>query len=277
MPAPRVLALARSTHPEPALAVTTVTAVLSMATGRSWPGVLAATATVFASQLAVGLANDALDAERDASSGRADKPVALGQVSRRSAAVAAGVAAVATVPLAFLSGWVAGLVAVLGLVSALLYDWPLKSTPLSVLPYAVSFAALPAFVVLGAGHRPPLWLVAGGALLGSGAHFANALPDLDDDARTGVRGLPHILGPVWSSVAAAAGLVGATTALAFGPPGAPSWLGWAAFGVAMVVAPTGLLLGRRRPGSRTPFRALLVIALVDVVLLLASGPETVAG
>jgi 4-hydroxybenzoate polyprenyltransferase len=32
------------------------------------------------------------------------------------------------------------------------------------------------------------------ALMGSGAHFINALPDLEADALTGVQGLPHRLG-----------------------------------------------------------------------------------
>src|SRR3712207_7375206 len=31
--------------------------------------------------------------------------------------------------------------------------------------------------------------------LGVGAHLLNVLPDLEDDAATGVRGLPHVLGP----------------------------------------------------------------------------------
>ncbi|NED56002.1 hypothetical protein G3I24_34620, partial [Micromonospora aurantiaca] len=67
--------------------------------------------------------------------------------------------------------------ATLGLVSALLYNRPLKSTPVSVLPYAVSFGALPAFVVLAlpGSPVPPAWLVAAAALLGAGAHFANVL------------------------------------------------------------------------------------------------------
>ena len=36
----------------------------------------------------------------------------------------------------------------------------------------------------------PGWAVAAGACLGVAAHLANVLPDLADDASTGVRGLP---------------------------------------------------------------------------------------
>jgi heme o synthase len=268
-----VAALIRASHPEPAAAVTTVAALVAVATGRSWSGVVAAALAVLASQLAVGWVNDAIDAPRDAAVGRADKPVPAGAVSRRTVAVAGVVAAVAVVPLALLSGPVAGAVATVGMLSSLLYDWPLKSTPVSVLPYAVSFAALPAFVVLGlpGAPRPPGWMLAAGALMGAGAHFANTLPDLADDARTGVRGLPHRLGPTGSRVAAALLLLAATAVLVFGPPGPPRWFGLAAFLGAAIVLPIGGYVANRRPASRAVFRAVLVVAVVDVALLVASG------
>jgi 4-hydroxybenzoate polyprenyltransferase len=264
------LALIKACHPEPTLAVTTVAALLAVATGRPAAGVVAVAAAVLASQLAVGWSNDAIDAPRDAAVGRAGKPIVAGLVSRRTVAVAAVVAAAVTAPLALLSGPVAALVATVGLVSALLYNWPLKSTAASVVPYAVSFAALPAFVVLGVA-RPAWWLIAAGALLGAGAHFANVLPDLDDDARTGVRGLPHRLGAGWSAAAAAALLFAATAALAFGPPGPPSWVGLAGFVAAVLVLLVGGYGASRRPGSRLAFRSVLVVAVLDVALLLTAG------
>jgi protoheme IX farnesyltransferase len=265
------ISLLRASHPEPAVAVTTVAALLSIGLDRPVPGVIATAATVLASQLAIGWANDAIDAPRDARVGRTDKPVAAGAVSRRLVTWLGGLAAVATVPLGFLSGWQAGLVATLALVSALLYDWPLKSTPVSVLPYTVSFAALPAFVALGAGKTPPLWLLAAGGLLGAGAHFVNTLPDLDDDVRTGVRGLPHMLGRRGSLAAAAVLLLGATTALAFGPPGPPPVLFWPTLAVALIALSCGWYTMRRNPASRVPFLSVIAVALIDVVFLLVSG------
>jgi 4-hydroxybenzoate polyprenyltransferase len=217
---------------------------------------------------------DAIDAERDAAVGRTDKPIPTGAISRGTVAISGIVAAALTVPLAALSGLAAAGVAAIGLVSSLLYNWPLKSTVISPLPYAVSFAALPAFVVvaLPGAPRPPAWLVLAGGLLGAGAHFANTLPDLEDDARTGVRGLPHRIGPAWSRVAAAVLLLGATAALTFGPGhGRPTWFGLIAFVAAVVVLPVGWYAANRRPGSRAAFRSVLVVALIDVVLLLVSG------
>jgi 4-hydroxybenzoate polyprenyltransferase len=262
--------LLRASHPEPAAAVTAVAALLAVVVGRGPAGVAAVAATVAASQLCVGWTNDWLDQERDTAVGRPDKPLATGRVTRRAVAVAALVAGLALVPLALLSGVPAATAATIGLLSGLSYDWPLKFTPFSPVPYLISFGALPAFVVLGKPATPPWWMVAAAALLGGGAHFVNVLPDLADDAHTGVRGLPQRLGGTGSWLAGGALLLSATAVLVFAPAGAPSWAGLGILGVAVLALPIGWYLSRR-PGSRAPFRAVLIVALADVVLLLISG------
>ncbi|WP_434741956.1 UbiA family prenyltransferase [Micromonospora sp. SH-82] len=272
-----VLGLVTASHPEPTIAVTAVAGLLAWGVGHPPASVAAVAGTVAASQLATGWANDALDARRDATVGRTDKPVARGLVGRRTVALAGVAAALATPLLALTTNPVAALWATAGLVSALLYDWPLKSTPFSVLPYAFSFGTLPAFVVLAlpGAPAPPLWLVGAAACLGAGAHFANVLPDLDDDARTGVRGLPHRVGATGSRVAAAGLLLAATVWLVLGPPGPPSTLGLAAVLTAAVVPPLSWYAARisARPSGRgtAAFRAVLLVALIDVALLVASG------
>jgi protoheme IX farnesyltransferase len=264
--------LLRSCHPEPGAAVTVGSALLAVSTGRDARGVVVVAAAVAASQLAVGWHNDWLDAERDAQARRTDKPLATGAVSRRAVGIAAVVATIATVPLALLSGPWAGLAATIGLLSSLAYNWPGKFTALSVVPYVISFAALPAFVVLGLpGHpAPPWWLLAAGASLGGGAHFANVLSDLDDDERTGVRGLPHRLGARWSAVAAGVLLAVTSALLVFGP-GSPRPLAMAGLAVAIAVLVVGLGVQWRVPTSKAGFRAVLVAALIDVALLLTAG------
>ncbi|WP_025617452.1 UbiA family prenyltransferase [Salinispora cortesiana] len=273
-----VVALLRASHPEPAAAVTTVAGLLAWGVGAPPAVVLAVVLTVAASQLAVGWTNDALDAKRDTVVGRPDKPVAAGLVSRRTTALAAAAAALATPVLALTTNRSAAAVATAGLISALLYNWPLKSSPLSVLPYAISFGSLPAFVVLalpGAG-TPPLWLVTAAALLGAGAHFANVLPDLDDDARTGVRGLPHRLGAGGSRATALGLLIAATATLVLGPPGPPSPVGIATVTAAVLIPPLLWCLervtNRAKARSVAAFRAVLIIAIIDVLLLVTSGP-----
>ncbi|HEY0641171.1 MAG TPA: UbiA family prenyltransferase, partial [Pseudonocardiaceae bacterium] len=187
----RGTALVLACHPQPTAAVTAVAAGLAVTTGRPAAQVLGVAGTVLAGQLSVGWLNDLLDADRDAAVGRPDKPVAAGAVSRRTVLAATLLAAAAAIGLSLLSGWPAAAAHTAALVSAWAYDLGVKATVWSPVPYLVSFGLLPAFVVLGLPAAPPAWLVAAGALLGCAAHFANVLPDLDDDLATGVRGLPH--------------------------------------------------------------------------------------
>jgi protoheme IX farnesyltransferase len=270
----RTVALLKSSHPEPGGAVTVAMTLLAVGVGhRGWaiPGVFAA---VGATQLSVGWVNDWLDADRDRISGRRDKPVAAGAVSRRTVGIAGLLSSLAVPLLGLPFGRAATICITLVGVFALLYDWPLKSTPLSLLPYLVAFGLLPAFVVVALpGHpAPPVWLVAAGSLLGGGAHFANVLPDLADDAATGVRGLPHRIGATGSTIAAAVLLLGATLTLVFGPAGPPSWPGLLAAVAAVVVLPIGWYATRRAHGRPVAmFRAVIVVALIDIVLLVFSG------
>ncbi len=233
---------------------------------------MAVAAAVLAGQLSVGWLNDLLDAGRDASVGRRDKPVAAGAVSRRLVAVATITAAVLAIGLSLLSGVDATVVHVVMLCSAWAYDFGVKATAFSVVPYVVSFGLLPAFVTLGgpAAQWPPSWLMAAAAVLGSAAHFANVIPDLEDDAATGVRGLPHRLGRTASAGVAAALAVITGVVLAFGPPGPITVAGLVAVPLSLVILVIGRVRGRR-PGSRANFTALLAVAVVDVALLIITG------
>jgi protoheme IX farnesyltransferase len=275
------LALLRACHPEPTAAVTLMITALAVTAGRDAYGVLLVAAAVLAGQLSIGWLNDALDAGRDHAVGRMDKPVATGAVSGRTVGLAAAVAAVACVPLSFASGLLAGGVHLLAVAAGWAYELGLKSSRWSVLPYVVCFGLLPVFVVLGlpagpdgAVALPPWWLPVAGALLGAGAHFANVLPDLDDDAATGVRGLPHRLGAGRSRAAAAALLLAATVVLALASP-VPTVLAWAVPVLAVGLLAAGFRLGRRE-GSRAPFRAVMAVAALAVLLLLASGGAAVS-
>jgi protoheme IX farnesyltransferase len=273
----RAAALLKAAHPEPGGAVTVALTLLAVGVGHRGWAIAGVAAAVGATQLSVGWVNDWLDAGRDAAAGRTDKPVATGAVGRRTVGIAGLISSLAIPLLGLPFGPAATVCITLVGIFALLYDWPLKSTALSVLPYLVAFGLLPAFVVLALpGDRlPPWWLVAAGSLLGGGAHFANVLPDLDDDARTGVRGLPHRIGARASQAAAATLLLAATVVLVAGPPGPPSWAGVAAVAAAALVLPTGWYAGRAAlaRGARPValFRSVIAVALIDVVLLVSSG------
>lgn len=270
----RVPALLRSCHPEPALAVTVFVTALALAAGRGVAGSAAVAAAVLAGQVSVGWCNDARDAQRDAAGGRRDKPVAAGELSPRTAAVAAGTALALCVPLSLLSGAAAGS-AHLGMVAVgWAYNLSLKHTVMSPLPYAVCFGALPAFVTLGlpSPSWPAWWAVAGGALLGVGAHVVNVLPDIEDDLAAGVRGLPQRLGPASCRLLAPLVMLAAVGVLAAGPHGPVGAMGWIPVGTAGAVAVAGTAVPSDIR-SRWPFRAAITVAGMAVAQLLLRGAD----
>lgn len=265
----RLPALVRACHPGPTVAVTTVATVLAIGAELPTARVVVLCLAVLCGQLAIGWTNDAVDAGRDRAVGRSDKPVASGELSVRTTAVAALVALVTCVALSSVLGWRSALCHVVLLVgSGLVYDLGAKSTVLSWLPYFVAFGSLPAVVSLA--QSPPVlpawWMALAGSLLGVGAHLVNVLPDLDDDAATGVRGLPHLMGARASQLGAAVVLLAAAAALLLGPGSdADAWR-WP---VLLVSAGLGAVVAVGR--GRTPFRAAMLMAVIDVVLLTSVG------
>lgn len=239
--------------------------------GRTPAGTAAVGAAVLVGQLSIGWHNDFLDAERDAMARRSDKPITASLISRNLVGRAAATAAVLVVPLSYLSGWRAGSVHLVAVASGLAYNARLKATPLSLVPFAVSFGLLPAFVTLGGQPSvlPPWWVCATGALLGVGAHLTNALPDLDDDLAAGIAGLPHRLGWRRSLVAAATSLLAASALLAIGPAAWSWWRVASLAGATLLVA--AILVASRSRSSRLPFALTLALAVLDVAALVANG------
>lgn len=268
----RAGALLRASHPEPTVAVTAVAAALAASSGLGL-GSLWVAAAFLSGQLSVGWSNDWVDRDRDVRTGRADKPVARGEVAPATVRTAALTAAAACVPLSLAMGLRPGLVHLLAVAVAWAYNARLKATALSWAPYALAFGLVPSIVVLGLPGAPwaAWWATAAGALLGIGAHLANALPDLDDDAATGVRGLPHRLGARASAATAAGLLLTATALLALGP-GDAGPVEVLVLALAAAVTAAGLARARR-PGSRDAFRAALVVAVLGVGLLVARGAQ----
>jgi 4-hydroxybenzoate polyprenyltransferase len=266
----------RASHPGPAAAVTLVAVILSIGIGLDPGRVVLLGAAMLAGQLSIGWSNDWIDADRDLAVARADKPIASGLVSRGAVRAAALAAAVVAVPLSLLLGPLAALVNLVGIASGWSYNAWLKRTPASGVPYIVTFGTLPLFVTLSLAEPRPAawWAIAVGALLGFGAHFANVLPDLDDDARTGVRGLPHILGRRMSGVVAFASLASASTVASVGIAAmSPGLIVLAVIGllVGVAIAIAGIVHVVTRPPTRLLFQLIIAGAVVDVVLLAVAG------
>ncbi|MFF4105010.1 UbiA family prenyltransferase [Streptomyces sp. NPDC001903] len=260
-------------HPVPAAAVTLFAAVLAAAVGRGLPGAGLTAAAVAAGQLSVGWCNDRVDLGRDLATGRRDKPLVSGAVRPAAVTAAALTALLLCVPLSLACGRLAGCAHLCGVAAAWAYNLGLKSTALSWLPYALAFGLLPAFVTLGlpGAPWPPWWLTAAAALLGAGAHFANVLPDIDDDLATGVSGLGHRIGARGSAAVGRILVLGSAVALVAGPPGRVPPYGWGLLAATAAV----VLLGAGRPTgrSRVPFLVTMAVAGADVVLLLVRGAD----
>ena len=110
-----------------------------------------------------------------------------------------------------------------------------------------------------------------GALLGVAAHFTNVVPDLEDDRRTGVRGLPHALGRVWGGVVTFLALVAAAVLAVGWHSGSANAVPWIGFGVTLAIAALGIVLVLTRRPTRWLFRLIIAAALIDVVVLTALG------
>src|SRR5207237_6926266 len=84
----------------------------------------------------------------------------------------------------------------IGLGAGLIYDYRLKGTALSPLPFAAGFGVLPLWAWAGLGIAIPAQVYAAFpliALLALALHLADTLPDVEADRAAGLRGLAQRL------------------------------------------------------------------------------------
>jgi 4-hydroxybenzoate polyprenyltransferase len=272
----KAAALALSSHPGPSAAFTVITIGLGFGAGLDPIRLALLGAAMLVGQLSVGLSNDWLDADRDTAVGRTDKPIARGWIGVGAVQTAAWICLAAAFALAIPLGWLSELGLLVAIGAAWIYNLGLKKSVFSIVGFLVGFGVLPAIATLArpVPAVPALWATGVAALLGAAGHFANTLPDLDDDAATGVRGLPQRLGRRASSgltylillVASILEFVG-TGGLAF----LPADVGLGAAVVITIIGGTMIL----RP-TRWHFRLILIAALIDVVVLVLAGSRILA-
>ncbi|HEY0937184.1 MAG TPA: UbiA family prenyltransferase [Trebonia sp.] len=233
---------------------------------------------MLAGQLSVGWSNDACDAPRDIAAGRTDKPVARGEISVRALWTAAVVSLLAGLVLSAAISLVTLGVNALLIAAAWAYNLGLKSTAWSGLMYLLGFAPLPAYATstLPGQPAPRLVVCVAAGLVGLGAHFANVLPDLTADLRSGVRGLPQLVAARWGPGAARAAalvlLLSASVLLVVAASPGRRWIAAAGLGGSCLLALAGAF-----GHGRTPFRAALAIAGADVaVFVLGADALTTA-
>ena len=265
----RALGLLKSTHPIPSFAVTGFTVLLAIGYGMPLEKLVLVGLGILFQQFSVGLSNDWLDYERDKIVGRNDKPTVRFEVSAQLVRNASLVSALIALAAATSLGWEVLLTMVAMLVVGWSYNLGLKSNALSALPYAVGFGTVPVFVTLSLStlQVPMWWVMLAAGLLGVAAHFANALPDLMDDRKTGVRALPHMLGQRVSALAISGAAALASLLVVTQSTSLNLVVAWTGFGLTMglVITASGLALRPKPP--RVIFYLLIAAAFVNVALL----------
>ena len=195
--------LLKASHFGPTVLVTAIS--FGFATYYWWEGPAFVIAFgVFTGQLVVGWSNDLYDYQDDLRHARMNKPLVAKSITKESLQkwlhfmVAFSFIANLLGPL----GIKGGLVYMFGVAWGVGYNFYFKFSPLSPLPFAIAFAALPSCIVISKDITPPFWMWLGGALLGMAAHFINVIKDMKEDQISQIGGLPQRLGTTKSVISA---------------------------------------------------------------------------
>lgn len=193
-----VWAYIRLTHPWAVAVVMTATAVFGLiAAGSNPPGwrFLLLLTGMLGGQIAIGASNEWVDRHADQLDKPA-RPIPSGLVTPNGALVfaAAGVL-VMTLSGALLGWWELALLTA-GSAAGLVYNFRLKRTPWSWLPYLVALPLLPTWVwlVMDAFQPLLLWLYPLGAAFVLAIHLSQTLPDISADSGRGEHGIAVVVG-----------------------------------------------------------------------------------
>jgi 4-hydroxybenzoate polyprenyltransferase len=191
----KIMGLLKASHFGPTLLVVTITCILSLTQFSISDSAFIAFA-ILLGQFVVGWSNDLIDFPKDKAAGRIKKPLVAGTITEEALRISLGIALPSALIVSLLSplGVSGTAIHFIGLLSATAYNFKLKSTLLSVVPYIVSFGALPWAIYVAAGNTPPTWIVLGFILFASAFHFLNVIKDLEADIDQKVMGLPQVLG-----------------------------------------------------------------------------------
>jgi len=253
----------RLIHPAPAAAVVALSAALGAILagqagapiGERW---LLTVVAVAGSQVFTGATNDIADRFRDATV-RPEKPLPADELSLNAAAWIASIGLAVQLVASIQTGALPLALGVVASGSALAYNLFLSRTPLSPLPYLVSFGLLPAWIAAGVGIPiervlPAIPLVAPFAMA---AHLANTLRDFEADAAGSSRSLAQVIGRRNSRLLAA----GLALAVGLGVGGALV-IGGRASAASIVLGVIGLAgVAQGVPSERRLWYGILVAAV----------------
>lgn len=192
--------LIRASHPKQAVLTSLIVAAAAAMAGRTTREVGLVLGTVFVGQVILGWQNDTVDAARDRSHDRREKPVAMERIDPSTMwfLIACGVLLV--VPLSISNGLEAGLSHLILLAIAMAANAGLlRRTRFSYLTWMASYALWPAFLAYGgwngegADTPPTITMTVLAGLLGIGVHLITSLPGLVNDNKDGIRSFPLVL------------------------------------------------------------------------------------
>ena len=168
-------------------------------------------------QVAIGASNEWCDREADAID-KPYRPIPAGLVPPAGAFVMAALGLVVMTLAGLLLGIWGFVLLVVMIGAGLIYNFKLKRTPLSWLPYLVALPLLPtwAWVVMDTFEPQLLWLYPIGALFVMAIHLSQTLPDIGADRSRGEQGISVLLGRRWADAAIWAAAFGSTLSVAAG-------------------------------------------------------------
>ena len=205
----KLIGLVKASHFGPTVLVVTISFLLALSQFSAIKSFEIACA-ILAGQCVVGWTNDLLDYPLDLAAGRKKKPLVAGDISQSFLKTSIFIALIFALTLSLIGplSFKGTSIHALGIASATAYNFGLKKTLVSLLPYVISFGAMPWAVYVAAGSTPPAWLYLGFIAFASAFHFLNVLKDLNWDISQGVLGLPQRLGKRKSIAIAACLVVG---------------------------------------------------------------------
>ena len=189
--------LVRTAHPRQAVITALAVGGAAALAGRPTREFLLVVATVLVGQACLGWFNDLVDRRRDAEHHAAGKPLADGRLDPGTVWFVLAIGVFVLVPLAVGNGVYAATAYLASLAIAVLGTWSwIRKGFLSWLPWAASYALLPAFLSYGGwggqdnGSPPEILVTVLAAALGIGVHFLRALWGLVPDNADGWTYLP---------------------------------------------------------------------------------------
>ena len=197
-------ALIRLAHPLPTTLNAVVAAGLTLAAGGRVDQAALAAITMLGVHTSIGALNDLLDRSTDR--GRAEKPLATGEVRERTARTVIATGAAIGLGAASMLGALSLQIAALGATLGYLYDVGIKRTWASFLPFALGVSLIPLFAWSAASREPSLHILLLSAAAipgGSALALQNALADFSLDAAAGMRSVVVRIGERAARAAAA--------------------------------------------------------------------------